>query len=347
MVIGKLSIFAEMYGVMKKSVFLTTLLLCVAGLFAQSFDLPCGNINYKPQVQTVLLYADDDQLHDPIIPLEDMLGRLTLSFDIIDGEGEVLNYTFMRYNAVASEVGSVSESTINGYVVDYDGVDYFNEAGDVFTQAEIDAALPGDMAYGQQAGKPKGSILASKIYYCWIENPNDNSYFANKKLRTLYIFNKESKDLKNWNSVNTPKKFMEYIQKEVDKLNDPSVVVAPNPEKVKRIQQLASYTWIPDPENPSATLTSAIPSADYFNWYYSENGYAKNQVLYSLYGFIHGGATDKSNYYFVRDGKEELIGSLGQFQAHPTNLPVVRYLLPIPREAITRSEGAYKNYYGY
>ena len=96
MVIGKLSIFAEMYGVMKKSIFLTTLLLCVAGLFAQSFDLPCGNINYKPQVQTVLLYADDDQLHDPIIPLEDMLGRLTLSFDIIDGEGEVLNYTFIH-----------------------------------------------------------------------------------------------------------------------------------------------------------------------------------------------------------------------------------------------------------
>ena len=96
MVIGKLSIFAEMYGVMKKSVFLTALLLCVAGLFAQSFDLPCGNINYKPQVQTVLLYADDDQLHDPIIPLEDMLGRLTLSFDIIDGEGEVLNYTFIH-----------------------------------------------------------------------------------------------------------------------------------------------------------------------------------------------------------------------------------------------------------
>ena len=96
MVIGKKSIFAEMYGVMKKSIFLTTLLLCVAGLFAQSFDLPCGNINYKPQVQTVLLYADDNQLHDPIIPLEDMLGRLTLSFDIIEGEGEVLNYTFIH-----------------------------------------------------------------------------------------------------------------------------------------------------------------------------------------------------------------------------------------------------------
>jgi len=96
MVIGKMSIFAEMYGVMKKSVFLMTLLLCVASLFGQDFVLPCGNLNYKPQVQTVLLYADDNQLNDPIIPLEDMTERLTLSFDIINGDGEVLNYTIIH-----------------------------------------------------------------------------------------------------------------------------------------------------------------------------------------------------------------------------------------------------------
>ena len=91
-----MSIFAEMYGVMKKSVFLMTLLLCVASLFGQDFVLPCGNLNYKPQVQTVLLYADDNQLNDPIIPLEDMTERLTLSFDIINGDGEVLNYTIIH-----------------------------------------------------------------------------------------------------------------------------------------------------------------------------------------------------------------------------------------------------------
>ena len=66
------------------------------GLFAQNFMRFCGNLNYKPEVQTVLLYADGNQLNDPIIPLEDMMGRLTLSFDIIDGEGEVLNYTFIH-----------------------------------------------------------------------------------------------------------------------------------------------------------------------------------------------------------------------------------------------------------
>ena len=77
-----------------------TLIICAlcltTGLFAQDFDLPCGNINYKLEVQTVLLFADDNQLNDPIIPLEDMTERLTLSFDIIDGQGEVLNYTFIH-----------------------------------------------------------------------------------------------------------------------------------------------------------------------------------------------------------------------------------------------------------
>ena len=92
-----MSIFAHNNTLnMRKLLFFTTLLLCAIGAFAQNFDLPCGNLNYKPEAQTVLLYADGNQLNDPIIPLEDMMGRLTLSFDVIDGEGEVLNYTFIH-----------------------------------------------------------------------------------------------------------------------------------------------------------------------------------------------------------------------------------------------------------
>ena len=83
---------------MKKIPLLIALLCMTSGLFAQNYEFPCGNMNYKPQVQTVLLYADGNQLNDPIIPLDDMLGRLTLSFDIIDGDGEVLNYTFIHCN---------------------------------------------------------------------------------------------------------------------------------------------------------------------------------------------------------------------------------------------------------
>ena len=89
-------IFAANIEIMRKITLLILTLFTVMGLFAQDFDLLCGNINYKPEVQTVLLYADDNQLNDPIIPLEDMIGRLTLSFDIIDGEGAVLNYTFIH-----------------------------------------------------------------------------------------------------------------------------------------------------------------------------------------------------------------------------------------------------------
>lgn len=80
-----------------KTITLFILAFC-ASISAFAQDLLCGNLNYKPEVQTVLLYADDNQLNDPIIPLEDMMGRLTLSFDIIDGEGEVLNYTFIHCN---------------------------------------------------------------------------------------------------------------------------------------------------------------------------------------------------------------------------------------------------------
>ena len=88
--------FAENTFNMKKTL-LSLLALCMAAhLFAQDFDLPCGNINYRPEVQTVLLYADGNQLNDPIIPLDDMIERLTLSFDLIDGEGDVLNYTFIH-----------------------------------------------------------------------------------------------------------------------------------------------------------------------------------------------------------------------------------------------------------
>lgn len=81
---------------MRKIALLVSALIVSAGLCAQSFDRPCANLNYKPEVQTVLLYAGDNQLNDPVIPLEDMTDHLSLSFDIIDGQGDVLNYTFIH-----------------------------------------------------------------------------------------------------------------------------------------------------------------------------------------------------------------------------------------------------------
>lgn len=242
-----------------------------------------------------------------------------------DKLSEVLYHTFMRYYAVAAENGGMSDAALNDIVVEYDGIDYFGGNGETYTQEEIDAAIPGDAAWGKTAGDAKGAILPFRLYYCWIENPQDNSYFANKQLPVLYIFNKSANEAPK-NDFKTPFKFSKYMKEKY-----------PN-------SKAANYTFIPDPENASASLKDEMPNAEFYTWFYPEEGYARNQVLYSLYGFIHGGLNDKTSFYLVRNGIEEQIN---EFELEPTNLPVVRYLLPIPREAITRSEGVYKNYYGY
>ncbi|MBR4391539.1 MAG: DUF5103 domain-containing protein [Bacteroidales bacterium] len=81
---------------MKKLFFLMTAILLSWGGFAQPLDLPCDNLDYKESVRTVLLYADGNQNKEPLISLEHMIGRLTLSFDLLGNEGEVLNYTFIH-----------------------------------------------------------------------------------------------------------------------------------------------------------------------------------------------------------------------------------------------------------
>jgi hypothetical protein len=71
-------------------------LLMVWSLFGQEFDMPCDNLDYKESVMTVLLYADGNQNKDPLIPLDQPDKRLTLSFDLLGSEGDVLNYTFIH-----------------------------------------------------------------------------------------------------------------------------------------------------------------------------------------------------------------------------------------------------------
>lgn len=79
-----------------------------------------------------------------------------------------------------------------------------------------------------------------------------------------------------------------------------------------------------------------------FDWWDEELGIPKDQVLYSLFGFIQA---DVKGIKVIRDGREEYINPYAANIV--SNLPVVRYLLPIPAESISRSSGAYKNHYGY
>lgn len=82
--------------------------------------------------------------------------------------------------------------------------------------------------------------------------------------------------------------------------------------------------------------------ADFFVWGNDDLGLPKDQCLYSFYGFIRGDIG--GNIWLVRNGAlEQLPLTIPTVE----QLPVVRYILPYPEEAIKRSYGVYKNYYGY
>ena len=76
------------------------------------------------------------------------------------------------------------------------------------------------------------------------------------------------------------------------------------------------------------------------------DGNIRNQIKFSLFGYIRTNEQDAivvvnnngvaSPFSISDDAKENI-----------SRLPAVRYLLPIPEEAIARSSGAYTNYYGY
>ena len=82
----------------------------------------------------------------------------------------------------------------------------------------------------------------------------------------------------------------------------------------------------------------------------NNDGTLKNQINYSLFGYIR--ADESKNIYVVRDGAVVPLSldpseTEAAIESNISSLPAVRYLLPYPEEAIARSSGAYKNYYGF
>src|SRR5574344_613485 len=77
-------------------------------------------------------------------------------------------------------------------------------------------------------------------------------------------------------------------------------------------------------------------------WWNEGSGTPKAEILYSLYGFIR---CDVNGNPFVVNGDETLTALPAPSAANAKTLPVVRYILPYPSQAIQRSAGAYKNYY--
>lgn len=83
-------------------------------------------------------------------------------------------------------------------------------------------------------------------------------------------------------------------------------------------------------------------STTVYNWGDDNTGLPKDECKYSFYGYIRSDAN--GNIILIKDGAPTMFPS-----SIPAadQLPPVRYILPYPEDAILRSQGQYKNYYGY
>ena len=89
---------------------------------------------------------------------------------------------------------------------------------------------------------------------------------------------------------------------------------------------------------PSTVGSDPWKQATWFDWLDTNTGIAKAQCRCSLRGYI-----------YINEEGTLMTTSIPEYSAGVDlkSLPPVRYILPIPSDAISRSNGAYKNYYGY
>lgn len=179
------------------------------------------------------------------------------------------------------------------------------------------------------------AMLPNRLNYIWIENPQDDKLFANNSLPYMYIMNEESSSTS-----------LKVVDPETGLQLASEAQVKQNPQLWFDKQNLP-YKAISKPNDGSVSAPAWQVNQDFYSkWYDEDGGYPQAAVRYSLYGYIRGGSTSSTygNVYIIENGIEKQITP---GQDIPTVFPAVRYLLPIPREAITRSNGVYKNYYGY
>ena len=157
----------------------------------------------------------------------------------------------------------------------------------------------------------------STIYYVYVKNTGDVN-FPNSNLYMLYIVNPWTAD------VQPSSKPEDYF----------------------------ANLGLPYEPVSARAITGQTSSAKDVAWGNSENiwssqdGVLKNEVLYSLFGYIRG--DEDGNIKIVNNGAVVNFDIDTQNpEATVQQLPAVRYLLPYPQEAIARSDGRYKNYYGF
>ena len=169
----------------------------------------------------------------------------------------------------------------------------------------------------EATGKDYASILPSNIYSFYVKNPGDGSLFVNN---TLPVF---------------------YILDPYGKAEDPTATAVDKYITNNGLPYTAlTAKDITGSDTDNAKL--AWTTAKVFSGSWGSDSGIKAQCLYSFYGYIRGG---------VRDGEIDLVYGANDVRTiEPSfidakQLPAVRYLLPLPNEALQR--GGYTQNYGY
>ena len=166
---------------------------------------------------------------------------------------------------------------------------------------------------------PYQEAFVTEMYSVLVKNYNDPN-FPNTGLYMFYVANPYDGTFRNPTST-SPAKYFSDNELEYE------------PVSARSITGLSSNS------NSVAWTTTNL------TWT-NDDGTAKNQILYSLYGYIR--TNQAGNIVVVDNGSAQNFNvNTSSIQDNINRLPAVRYLLPIPEEAIARSGNVYKNYYGY
>ena len=168
---------------------------------------------------------------------------------------------------------------------------------------------------------PYSEVFVQSLYSILVKNYEDAN-FPNRGVYMFYVANPYNGAMQNPTGT-APAKYFED-----NELSD--IYEAVSPKTITGLSTASSsIAW---------TTTTLAWSND--------DGTPKNQIVYSLYGYIR--INQAGNIVVVDNGSAQPFNiNPNDAQANISRLPAVRYLLPIPEEAIARSGGVYKNYYGY
>lgn len=153
-------------------------------------------------------------------------------------------------------------------------------------------------------------LMPSEVNYCYVQN-YDNPNFPNNNVYMLYIANEAT----------TPQ------QKPQDYFTTNGIELTAVAENTITGSGSKEIVW----------GTSDV------TWWDDGQGQPKSQIYYSLLGYIR--MDNRGDLFIVDNGTAKRFNNVSA--ASVSSLPAVRYILPYPEEAISRSGGLYKNYYGY